>query len=82
MSKINGGEMNMILTQEYVERLRDELSRRPLQHGELRRLVGLGEQYIALSSTVVDVTYTNLLTLSIDGLSCTVYARTDVEHSS
>lgn len=68
--------MTMQLTSVHVERLRDNLRSKPLQEGEIRRVVGAGEQYIALTSVTVEAAeYTKMYALKIDDVSYTIFAK-------
>lgn len=68
--------MSFILSAPFAERLRDAVRAQPLKPGELRRVKGLGESYLALSSTPVDEeTYAELFAVTIDGVRHTFYRK-------
>ena len=66
----------MQLTEQYLIRLRNSLQEHELEQGEILRVLGLGEHYIALACTKVeDPPYTELYTMVIDGVEYILYAR-------
>lgn len=65
------------ITGALAERLRDELREHPLAPEEVRRIVGLGDHYLAATSTELgEHSLMRLCTLTVDGTAY-VLARTD-----
>jgi len=68
--------MSLHLSESFAIRLRDEIRLEPLQADEIRRIVGAGEKYIALSSASVDPkAYYTFFTCAIDNEPYTVYFK-------
>tara|TARA_B100000508_G_scaffold137106_1_gene130999 strand:+ start:976 stop:1242 length:267 start_codon:yes stop_codon:yes gene_type:complete len=67
----------MQLTSAHAERLRDNLRDNPLNEGEIRRVEGAGEQYIARKGddAVDDTEHTKTITVEIDGVSHQLYTK-------
>lgn len=68
--------MNFLLSSIFAERLRDAVRLEPLLPDEIRRIVGMGEKYIALSNAAIDTNvYTNMFEVEIDGVNHIIYAK-------
>lgn len=66
----------MQMTKQLVKRLRSVIAEKEFCQNEVRRIIGLGEQYIALSSTVVTGDdLVRMMRVNIDGVSYTIYAK-------
>ncbi len=68
--------MTMMVSEQHLVRLRDEIRNKPLETGEIRRVIGAGEQYISLAETqVLSTEYTYLYGFSIDAVQYRIYAK-------
>lgn len=67
----------MFISVSHAERLRDEVRQQPLEQGEIRRIKGLGNLYMALVTTEVDSTkYKEMYSLFIDDVEYIFYGQT------
>lgn len=66
---------NMIPTLQMQQHLKDLLSQSPLETGEIRRIEGMGELYVSLSSDLNKGEYEYLYSLGIDDVVVYFYAR-------
>lgn len=69
----------MQLAPHHLEKLRDDIRSNPLKEAEMRRVEGLGEQYIALSSHKPSDEYARVYTLRIDKVEYSIYAKVGAE---
>ena len=68
--------MSFRLSEPFLIRLRDGVRQVPMQADEVRRVVGVGNYYIALSSASIDHNvYCTFFTLFIDDKDYTVYFK-------
>lgn len=65
----------MIFSKFFLEKLRDGVRSNPLDPEEVRRIVGMGAMYIAISGATVDTKYTKLYELIIDNISYSFYKK-------
>lgn len=65
----------MMLSNSYAKRLRDDVKSNPLEPREVRRVVGMGDLYMAFSGTTVDPEYIELYELIIDDVSYLFYSK-------
>lgn len=73
----------MILGKQIAERLRDEVRQKPLEPNEIRRIVGMGEMYIALQENCVDLKiYTPIYSLEFDKVCYQVYSKLPAAESA
>ena len=75
----------MQLSDVHQRRLLDEFTNNPLQEGEVRRVVGLGQLYVALPATVPSqegYRFARLYSLRFDGVEHVFYARLDANEAS
>jgi hypothetical protein len=69
----------MFITASHAERIRDEMRNDPMQEGEIRRVKGLGNLFVAISSTSVEAQeYTRIYTLFIDDVEYSFYTQTNL----
>lgn len=70
--------MTMILADHHVRNIRDTLRESPLVEGEVRRVEGLGQLYMAISKNVPSVKgykYVEQYKLNVDGIEVYFFAR-------
>jgi hypothetical protein len=68
--------MGLVISSTLAKKLRDNIRQTPLVENEIRRIVGLGEQYIAKSDTNVDAAdYITLFGLKIYESHYIIYRR-------
>lgn len=65
----------MQLNPHHIEKLRDGVRENPLKEVEVRRIEGLGEQYITLASYNPGDDFTRLYKLAIDDVEYVFWAK-------
>lgn len=64
-----------MVSESHARRIRASLDQGLLNEGELRRVVGLGAQFIALASTKVGDEYAETLSFSLDRIDYKIYSK-------
>ena len=68
--------MSMQLNKRSVEKLRDSIKKNPLDKDEIRRIVGAGQMYVALSAnSLKEDEYIELFVLSFNEVHHTFYKK-------
>lgn len=66
----------MQLSREMQESLLKQVRQKPLKPDEERRIVGMGEMYIVLSSHTPDDSFAEMQKIKLDGVAYTLYSYT------
>lgn len=67
----------MQLNPHHLEILRDNVRENPLKEAEVRRVRGLGEQYVMLASHNPGEKFVRVYELKIDGIAYVIYSKLD-----
>lgn len=66
-----------MLSKQYMQKIGNSITDRPLEEGEVRRIKGLGRRFVALKDTEVSEEYLVSLSFSFDKEDYILYTKLD-----